>query len=840
MNKYFLTLATAATLLCGTLPLQAGTLGPALQQQAAESSAAQDGLPVIIRFVDQLDTEAVRAEVDRIVWELYPDDARKRKKERRKLIRKMLVNNLKAVAKDSEKQVKDFLKAHGEKSKLKLLWTQNSVVADVPAYLLDELAAQDYVDQIVLDATIQAPGTGTAPTAPTNLNLDVTGVPTLWDTGNTGQDVVVATFDTGVDVTHPDLGPRWRGGNNSWFDPYDQHSNPADINGHGTRVMGLIVGGAAGGYQVGMAPGSQWIAAKIFDDSNEATLSGIHEAFQWVLDPDGNPNTDDAPDIVNNSWDLDGTVNECVQEFAPDIALLKTADISVVFAGGNYGHRKNTSVSPANDPAVLSVGAVDSSALTVERQSSRGANACDGGVYPNLVAPGGSVLTTDRMPGFYNVVSGTSFAVAHLSGGMAVLKSAFPAASTTELEAALTDTATDLGSGGPDNTYGYGLMDLVAAYDQLASILGGGDPGSLQLSDASYSVDENVASLSVTVTRSGGSAGQVSVDFSTADGTAVEGEDYAAASGTLVFTDGEMSRNFDVTILDDSLYEGDEGFSVTLGNVLGGASLGTPVSAAVTILEDDQGPEPTDTDGDGINDENDNCPATPNPGQEDTDGDGIGDACDPLTDSDDDGIADAADNCPAMPNPGQEDTDGDGIGDACDALTDSDGDGVADSADNCPATPNPGQEDTDGDGIGDACDTLTDSDGDGVADDVDNCPAVPNASQLDTDGDGIGDACEAVNTPPVADDDTANVAKGKGKSVQINLIANDTDVDGTINPASIVIVAQPSQATVTVHNNGTVTMTLTSGKRSNRSFTYTVQDDQGATSNTATVNVTVK
>ncbi len=52
--------------------------------------------------------------------------------------------------------------------------------------------------------------------------------------------------------------------------------------------MGLIVGGDAFGYQVGMAPDAQWIAAKIFNDANEATLSGIHEAYQWVLDPDGN------------------------------------------------------------------------------------------------------------------------------------------------------------------------------------------------------------------------------------------------------------------------------------------------------------------------------------------------------------------------------------------------------------------------------------------------------------------------------------------------------------------------------------------------------------------------
>ncbi len=111
-----------------------------------------------------------------------------------------------------------------------------------------------------------------------------------------------------------------------------------------------------------------------------------------------------------------------------------------MFAGGNYGPDPDTSVSPANDPAVLAVGAVDSG-FNVDVLSSRGAGACDGGVFPSLVAPGDSVLTADRVPIFYNIVSGTSFAVAHVAGGMAVLKSAFPDATVTEIEASLIDTA---------------------------------------------------------------------------------------------------------------------------------------------------------------------------------------------------------------------------------------------------------------------------------------------------------------------------------------------------------------------------------------------------------------
>jgi len=137
--------------------------------------------------------------------------------------------------------------------------------------------------------------------------------------------------------------------------------------------------------------------------------------------------------------------------------------------------------------------------------------------------------------------------------------------------------------------------------------------------------------------------------------------------------------------------------------------------------------EPSDRDGDGIADADDNCPDVGNPDQADTDTDGVGDACDVCVD---------------VANPDQADADGDGEGDACETGDDGDrdGDGIDDADDNCPDVGNPDQADLDGDGIGDACDD--DRDGDDVPNDDDNCVDLPNPDQIDTDDDGLGDACD--------------------------------------------------------------------------------------------------
>src|SRR5207342_90898 len=100
--------------------------------------------------------------------------------------------------------------------------------------------------------------------------------------------------------------------------------------------------------------------------------------------------------------------------------------------------------------------------------SSRGPSACGGGLFPDLVAPDTSIRTTD-LYGLYTSETGTSLAAPHVAGVLALLLSAFPGLSADRQEAALESSAVDLGSAGPDNTFGHGRLDALAAYNWLST-----------------------------------------------------------------------------------------------------------------------------------------------------------------------------------------------------------------------------------------------------------------------------------------------------------------------------------------------------------------------------------
>lgn len=485
LNRVVPAIATAVRsliipiLVCQAAYAQAGTIDPALEESLRTAPVDRE-FPVIVRLRDRVDQTALHAAV--------AQDER-----RTKLAR--VIRTLRENADASQQGLKGELESQekqGGVRAIKPFWIFNGMALTATADNVRKLAARDDVLSVAPDRIIRlgnhsrqaaASGTSQAETAgaaatvlatpaatSTTWNLDLIGARTLWDQGFRGQGVVVASLDTGVDAGHPALKHKWRGGSNSWFDPYRQTTTPYDVIGHGTGTMGVMVAGNTTDNPVGVAPGALWIAAKIFDDSGNASLSVIHQAFQWVLNPDGDPASSDAPDVVNNSWDLENP-GSYDNEFEADIQSLRTAGISVVFAAGNWGPQANSSTSPGNNPGAFPVGASDSNDLILPF-SSRGPSAFDGSLFPDIVAPGYHIHTTDLRATYSTFVNdGTSYAAPHVSGAIALLLSGRPPALTGQAEAirnVLTASATDLGGSGPDNAYGAGRLNVAQAVVQSA------------------------------------------------------------------------------------------------------------------------------------------------------------------------------------------------------------------------------------------------------------------------------------------------------------------------------------------------------------------------------------
>jgi subtilisin family serine protease len=304
--------------------------------------------------------------------------------------------------------------------------------------------------------------------------------------GVTGAGIVVGTSDSGVDGTHPALAAGFRGGNDSWYDPWEHTPTPTDHNGHGTHTLGSAVGRTG----TGVAPGAQWVGC-VNLDRNLGNPARYLDCLQFMLAPfpyggdpfrDGRPER--APQVLTNSWGCP-TIEGCDgSALRPATEALAAAGIYFVAAAGNTGpFCDSVTDAPAPYPDVLTVGAVNQN-RQVSLFSSRGPTA-NGTVKPDVVAPGEQVLSA--MPGGrYAKLDGTSMATPHVAGVVALMWSANPAlignlARTSQI---LRDTATpaepSFASNGDRNTCGAvknitgaGIVNAFAAV-QAARAAGSG------------------------------------------------------------------------------------------------------------------------------------------------------------------------------------------------------------------------------------------------------------------------------------------------------------------------------------------------------------------------------
>jgi len=256
-----------------------------------------------------------------------------------------------------------------------------------------------------------------------------------WDYTKGSANTVVAVVDSGV-AAHPELAGRLVAGH----DFVNNDSNPADDNGHGTAVAGVI--GATGNNGTGIA-GMDWatriMPVKVMDASGSGYTSDIAEGVTWAADHGAR--------VINMS--LGG--NDYSSTFKSAIAYAYNKGAVVVASAGNDG--STATMYPAAYPNVLSVSALHGS--TLADFSSYGPNT-------DLAAPGEMVYSLTRAGG-YSYWSGTSFSAPMVSGLAALVLGRNPTLSAARVAQVLTSSADDLGTSGWDQRYGWGRIDAARA-----------------------------------------------------------------------------------------------------------------------------------------------------------------------------------------------------------------------------------------------------------------------------------------------------------------------------------------------------------------------------------------
>jgi Subtilase family/Fervidolysin N-terminal prodomain len=254
----------------------------------------------------------------------------------------------------------------------------------------------------------------------------------------TGDRVLVAVIDSGVDTQHPELA-------GMILDTFDAIGTGDRVHPHGTAIVGLM---AARARLRGTAPAAHFLVARAFAtrrNSTDGTSTNIVKALDWAIQRGAR--------VINMSFagDRDPAIEKL-------LAAASSRGIVLVAAAGNAGPNSRP-LYPAANPSVIAVTATD--------DQDRIFRAANRGSHVAVAAPGVDlwVLT---LGGDYRMTSGTSFSSAEISGVVALMLERNPGLTPAAVRRALMSTARDLGPRGMDATFGAGLVD---AYQAVLSVV---------------------------------------------------------------------------------------------------------------------------------------------------------------------------------------------------------------------------------------------------------------------------------------------------------------------------------------------------------------------------------
>jgi len=356
--------------------------------------------------------------------------------------------------------------------------------AKVPANDVNLIARVPGVTSVTLDRPTHvqsAPGsTNNIP----SVFKKISGGLKLSNAGGNGQGINVALIDTGVTAL-PDIAnaivpltPDVLGMPQQMCLNLAGDGTCDDMYGHGTFMAGIIAGNgaASNGQYIGMAPGAGIVSVKVAGASGASDVSTIIAGLQWVVQNKSIYNIR----VLNLSLGTDSTQSYHIDPFDFAVEQAWNAGIVVNVAASNRGPGAATISDPANDPFVITVGAIDDKGTNglgddvLPNFSSRGPTASDGLAKPDVVASGahvvslaapGATITTQfpsTMAAPYRRGSGTSMATAVVTGTVAQMLSINPSLSPNRVKYMLMSTAHVDASTDPMSV-GAGLADGWAA-----------------------------------------------------------------------------------------------------------------------------------------------------------------------------------------------------------------------------------------------------------------------------------------------------------------------------------------------------------------------------------------
>ena len=422
--------------------------------------------------------------------------------------RNFVVNELKSFSEATQSsvldEIKNLSKAYSVEN-VKSFWIANMITCEVTKDVIEELALNDDIliigfnrqQYMLFDDEIPVPAEGTK-----GLTQNITQVNAddVWEAGYTGEGVVVAVVDTGVNYNHLDLADHlWDGGeefpHHGW-DCVNNDNNPMDDHGHGTHCSGTVCGDGTAGTQTGMAPDATLMCVKVLNSSGNGSLAQITGGIEFAVEH--------GADLFSMSLGFAGGGNQSERiAFRNTCNNALEAGVVGAIAAGNEGNSMwqfpvpNNVRVPGNCPppwlhpdqtliggtsCVVCVGAVDyndeaayfTSHGPVTWQSIPGFddypyNPGIGLIRPDVSAPGVNIVSLNYSGNTgYTTMSGTSMATPCVAGVMCLMFSKNNDLTPAEVDEILETTGVQL-TATKSNITGSCRIDAMAAVDEITT-----------------------------------------------------------------------------------------------------------------------------------------------------------------------------------------------------------------------------------------------------------------------------------------------------------------------------------------------------------------------------------